>query len=55
MLEVREETMEEKEEAFIDYHSLLHQFLSFYPESNSDVIHDLKKMKNTKEERKKLH
>jgi len=33
MLEVREETMERKEKAFIDCHSLLHYSLSFSPES----------------------
>jgi len=33
MLEVGEEIIEEKEEDFINCHSLLHQSLSFSPES----------------------
>jgi len=52
MLDVREETMEGKEKAFIDCHSLLHQSLSFSPESISSLIHDLKEKENTKEKKK---
>ena len=55
MLEVREEIIEGKEEAFINCHSLLHQFLSFSPESISALIHYLKQKENTKEEEEELH
>ena len=50
MLEVREEIMEEKEEAFINCHSLLYQFLFFSPKSISALIQ--KKRGNIKEKRK---
>ena len=55
MLEVREETMKEKEKAFIGCHSLLHQSLSFSPESYSAIIHDLKQKIYIKEKKIKLH
>ena len=53
MSKVREETNEGKEEAFIDYQSLLHQSLSFSPESSSPLIHDLKQKKIQKIRRRK--
>ena len=53
MLEVREETMKLKEEDFINCHSLLHQSLSFSPESNAALIHDLKHKENAKEEKRR--
>ena len=55
MLEVREEIIKGKEEPFINCHSLLHQSLSFSPESISALIHDLKEKENIKEKRRKLH
>jgi len=46
-VEVREETMKEKDEAFINCHSLIHQY-SLSPESIAALLHDLKRKKYKK-------
>ena len=54
MLEIREETMKEKEKAFINCRSLFQQLTLFLPESLSALIHDLKKSKKNIKKRRTI-